>query len=248
MKRLFSGRLLPWLSMGLGGVTLALRSWLYTGGIDEKGLFVASHPAGILAFIVAALFLGLLALCVASMNAKTSYAELFPQSTVAAVGSAVGGLGILLTAVNMVLRPENAIALVCGFVGIPAAACRGLCGWCCWRQQRPSFLFHGITTLFLLLYCICQYRLWSTEPQLGASFFQLRACVLLMLYGYQRTAMDAGIGNAVFLTFVGQAAIFFCLATIPDANPLFFLCMALWCATGTPSFSRKTGGDGIAAS
>ena len=245
MKHPFTLRILPWFSLGMGGIALALRSWLYASGTDDKGLILPSHPALILSFVLSALFLGLLVLCVLPVKKAVPYRKIYPRSKLCAAGSVLGALGIVATALPLVTIPKNMIGLVCGFAGLIAAVALVLCGWCRWMGKKPSYYLHGIVTVFLLLGCICQYRTWSTEPQFGTYFFQLLAWVLLMLYSYQRTAADAGSGNLQALTFTGQAALFFCLATLPDGNRFFYLTMALWCAAGTPSFA---GGDSIEAS
>ena len=246
MKYPFTSRSLPWSSLGMGGLALALRTWLYLTGVDRKGLLIPSHPATTLVFLLAALFLGTLLLCVLPLKRSAPYPILFPRSAAAALGNVVGAAGILLSALSLLSHRENTVALAAGYLGFPAAACLLFCGWCRWKGLRPSFVFHGIVTVFLLLYCICQYRVWSIDPQFGAYFFPLLGCALLMIYAYQRTALDFGIGNLQMFTFTGQAALFFCLAAIPDGNRIFFLTMALWCAADTPSHPQP-GGDSIAS-
>ncbi|MBO5317840.1 MAG: hypothetical protein J6A74_05305 [Oscillospiraceae bacterium] len=248
MKHPFNLRILPWFSLGMGGIALCARSWLYAAGTDEKGLFLPSHPALILSFVLSALFLGALALCVLSAKNTGSYRELFPRSALCAAGNVIGGIGIIPTAASLLVSRENNIYLLCGIAGIFAAIALVLRAWCRWKGRKPSFYLQGIVTVFLLMFCICRYRSWSTEPQFGTYFFQLLACVLLMVYSYQCTAVDAGSGNLQMLTFTGQGALFFCLATLPDGDGFFFLTMALWCAAGTPSCAPATGGDDLEAS
>lgn len=247
MKHPFTAKLLPLFSLGMGGLMLALRSWLYAFGVDDKGLFLPGHPANTLSFVITALFLGLLALAAFGKKDCGLKAK-FPPSVIAAAGSGFGGLGILFAAISILKASENIIALVCGLVGILAGASLFFCGWCRWKGHRPLYLFHGLVTVFFLLFCICRYRTWSVEPQFVTCFFQLLACMMLMLYGYQRTAADAGSANPRLLVLSGQAAVFFCLAAIPDGNRLFFLSMAIWCASGSPTLSQKPGGNDNAAS
>ena len=57
MKKLLKAENLPYFTLGAGLIGFLLRIVLYTTGRDEKGLFIAGHPAGIAVFVLAGLAL-----------------------------------------------------------------------------------------------------------------------------------------------------------------------------------------------
>ena len=59
MKHPFRSHILPFFTVGAGGLGFALRLWLYAG-IDEKGLLPVGHPADYLLFLLSALTIGIL--------------------------------------------------------------------------------------------------------------------------------------------------------------------------------------------
>ena len=80
MRFPFNPRVLPWLSLLLGGLGLILRIWLLATGVDEKGLLDAGHIANILAFVLTAVFLLLLTTSSQPLTAADKYGKLFPAS------------------------------------------------------------------------------------------------------------------------------------------------------------------------
>ena len=63
MKKLMKPAFLPIFTLAAGVLGLALRAWLFFGGTDQKGLLVSSHPANALIFILTALVLAVLFIC-----------------------------------------------------------------------------------------------------------------------------------------------------------------------------------------
>ena len=59
MKNPFRFSILPYFTMGAGGLGLALRVWLFSA-TDEKSLLPAGHPADAALYILTALVLGIL--------------------------------------------------------------------------------------------------------------------------------------------------------------------------------------------
>ena len=59
MKHPFRFSILPYFTMGAGGIGLCLRLRLYSA-IDEKGLLPFRHPADILLYVLSALTIGVL--------------------------------------------------------------------------------------------------------------------------------------------------------------------------------------------
>ena len=54
MKNALTVPALSCLTLGFGGLGIALQLWLLQTGVDEKGLLTAAHPAGLLIWILVA--------------------------------------------------------------------------------------------------------------------------------------------------------------------------------------------------
>lgn len=232
MKKLLTPKVLPLFPLCAGLLGLVLRVILYAVGVDEKGLLARNHPLTVLLFVLTAAVLAVLFLCTRKATAPASYFSRFPESPVAAFGCAAAAVGILLTDTYELFIRHDTITVACFVLGIAAAASIGFIGFCRTKGVRPSFLYHGILTVYLMLHPLSQYRLWSSDPQLMNYCFHLLASVFLMLAGYQRTALDAGTGKPKWYAFCSQAALFFCCISTHGDSWLFYLTMAIWTATG----------------
>jgi len=114
--------------------------------------------------------------------------------------------------------------------GLLAAVCMGCLVLCRYKGIRPSFLFYTVITVFFMLHAVNQCRLWSSEPELQRYFFQLLACVLLMLTAYQHCVMTVRKGSRQWFVFSSQASLFFCCLSANTGGVVFYLCMAAWLA------------------
>lgn len=231
MKNLFKPTILPLFTLCAGVLGFLLRIWLYATGVDEKGLIITSHPANALIFILTALVIAVLFLCTRSLNAKHSYSELFPGSKTGAAGCFAAAAGILVTDTVEIFLKRDPITTATLILGLAAAACLLFLGFCRLKQLRPSFLFHTVVTVYMMLHPLSQYRLWSSDPQLQNYCFQLLASVFLLLACYHRTALDVKGGNCKWYALYNQAALFFCCLSLNTGSWLFYLTMAVWTAT-----------------
>ena len=75
MKHPFRSHILPFFTVGAGGLGFALRLWLYAG-IDEKGLLPVGHPADYLLFLLSALTIGILFLATRKLEPRKINREL----------------------------------------------------------------------------------------------------------------------------------------------------------------------------
>ena len=101
-----------------------------------------------------------------------------------------------------------------------------------YKGAHLSVLFHGVVCVYLMVYLVSHYRLWSSYPQLQSYAFELLAIVFVMLACYQRAAADAGKGDRRAYTFFSLAAFFFCVATLPGCDKAaFFIGCAVWMFT-----------------
>lgn len=229
MKNVVRPNILPWFSLGCGGLGLALRLWLY-GDMDENGLLPKAHPAEALLFILTALTLAALFLCVRELKPINKYSRLFPADIGRALGCAAGALGVLVGSVFQLGSNGGALGVPIFVTGILAALSLGLTAFYRLRGRRPSFLLHTVLTVFFMLYTVGRCRIWSAEPQLQEYVFSLFACVCLMLTGYYLSVLDAHGGSRKWLVFSNQAALFFCCLSLNEENRLFYLGMVLWLA------------------
>lgn len=229
MKNPFKPAILPWFTLGCGGLGLALRLWLYTN-IDQKGLLPATHPAATLLFILTALTLGALFLCVRPLKPLRKYAQLFPASMERALGCGAGAVGILAGALHQYKGGGDFLHLFTLILGVLAALGLGWTAVARLRGSRPFFLLHTVITVFFMLFAVCNCRSWGSEPQLQKYFFSLLACVCLMLTGYYLSVVDTRKGSRRWLVFFNQAALFFCCLSLHGENRVFYLGMLLWLA------------------
>lgn len=238
MKQLIKNNILPFFTLAAGLLGAILRIWLLTTGVDEKGLLAAGHPADVLTFILTATVMAVLFLLVRPLGPAPGYSQLFPPSLPALIGSGAAAIGLLITAVGDLFSSQDLFGSLSGLVGIVAAGSLAYTAWCRMNRTQPSFIFHGVLTGYLMLHTVALYRTWGSETQLTVYFFQLFACIFLMLAAYHRTALDARAGKRKWYVFCSQAALFFCLVSLWSKNWLFYLAMAAW--TGTNLCSLKS--------
>ena len=223
---------LPALTLITGAAGLALRAWLMVAGEDARGLLVTTHPAHILVFVLTALVIAVLFLCVRSLDAPQRYSDLFPNGNLSGAGCIAAAVGILLVSLRDRRLRSDMVTNVCLVLGVLAAICLVMVAVCRFRQRRPTFFFHTIVTLFLTAHLVSQYRLWSSEPQLQVYFFPLLSSVFLMLTAYHSTVLDAKKSSRRWFVFFNQGALFFCCVSLWSENWLFYLTMAFWMFTG----------------
>lgn len=229
MKNLLKPGILPWFTLGAGGLGVALRLWLYAN-IDEKGLLPVGHPADALTYILTALVFAVLFLCVRQLRPMTKYARLFPAGIGRAVGCAAGAVGILCAGLFQFLNGAGLLGLLTVGIGVAAEACLGYTAFLRLKGRRPSFLLHAVPTVFVMLYTVCQCRGWGSEPEVQTYFFPLLACIGLMLTGYYLAVLDTRRGSRQWLVFFNQAALYCCCLSLTEENCLFYLGMAVWLA------------------
>ncbi len=229
MNRFLKPKYIPAFVLGSGVLGAALRLWLFTAGVDSKGLIRAEHPANALTFILTAIVLGALYLYLPkAKGGKYRYTPSLP----AAIGYWVAAAGILIADFREVSSLHDRVTVVSFILGLAAAGALIMLGLCCLRGLRPNVLLHACVTVYLMVHLISQYRVWSAEPQLQEYVFQLLASVFLMLATYHRTTLDNGSGNRRLYRFFRYGALFFCCLAVVGGDWLFYLSMGFWIALG----------------
>jgi len=233
MKKYCKPAYLPLMTVIAGGIGLLLRVWLLTGGVDESGLIKPWYPAEILLWVLTAGVLGVLIWQCRRLTGANRFRYNFPASLPGAVGTWAGAAGIALVSATGLLTGGDSMHMLASLMGLLAVPVLIYLGQCR-REGRPaSVLFNGYVCIYLLIYLVCQYRKWSSDPQLLNYCFQLLSIVCLTLALYHRAAFDVRMGSRKMLALTHLGCLYFSLIAIPgSANWLLFLCIALWMYTG----------------
>lgn len=233
---------LPIYVLCAGGIGLLLRLWLLSG-TDEKGLLTASPLGQVLLALLALTVPALLFYLTRSLSEARKYSFNFPASLPAAIGTGLAALSIGIRSIIDLSISADAIDVLCGLLGIISATGLSFAAWCRYLGKRPNFLFHITVSIYLMFLLICQYRKWSSDPQLLDYCFQILATICLMLTAYYRAAFDNGSGDRGSYAFFALCTLFFCcLSLVNWGDILFYLGIAAWMFTDlcnlTPLLSR----------
>ena len=225
MKKLSEPRNLALLCATAGIVTLLLRLWMFGTGTDKKGLLVPSHIGSVLSWVVTAATV--VAIAVALLLQRRTYA--FRPSRLNALGIGMCGLGLIVTAISVFADGKAVLNILAGSLALVAALCAILIAWARLMRMRPHVLLHLPLLLFLLMFLLNRYRVWSAESELQRYFFTLSALVFVLLSAYQRAASEVGLGQRKAGLFFSCAGIYFCLAAVADPGmPLLFAGLGVW--------------------
>lgn len=227
MKHPFHSRILPWFTLCVGGLGLALQCWL-SFLTDEKGLLPAGHPAEYALLLLTAVTLFILFLATRKLTSRHIRGR-FLRLTGAGI-HLLGGLGLLFTAVwvlpGSTVRLAVPAMIACLLGSLVMFSMAGLQ----YLRKRPPYWLPAILTAVLMLDTVAQCQAWGTQPQVLSYFFPLMASVSLVLSAYHQTARCAGQGNPRSLAFFSQSALFFCCLSLYAAQWPLYLGMLFWSA------------------
>lgn len=213
--------------LGAAGILgLVLRAVLYSTGMDRKGLLIAGYWADTAVWIFTAA-VALVLLCFCRQLADSDNQHAFPASFLSAAGAALAAIGFFLSPVSQ--TPSQLFTVIELALRYAAAVSLIVISYCRFRGKAPLFLLHTAVCLYLALRLVCQYRIWSADPQIQNYAFYLGAHVALMIAAYQFAAFDAGFGSHRKLWAAGLSAIYLSLISIVSSEePFFLLCCAIW--------------------
>lgn len=232
MNKLLKPSNLPWIILGAGILGAALRALLFATGMDEKRLLISGHGAQLLIWLLTAAVAVLLLMLTWDLKQAAKYSFNFPAFLAGAIGAALACVGIFITAIAELFSSADILSTLNGLLGLACAGALAFLAYCRWKGMHPSALFHIIICIYLMLRLVCQYRLWSADPQIQDYFFSLLATVCSMLASYYCAAFSANTGNRQLHTLFHLAGVYFCLVSVPHCdNPLFYLTMAAWLFT-----------------
>lgn len=215
-------------SILLGIVGMALQSWLFSTA-DSHGLLLNGHISEILSFLLLAIFIAVNFLFWKDFKADGAYGHLFPQSTVAAVGSILAAVGFGISAFTPAVT--GVLQLAVKILGVAGAVSLGYAGYCRLQGKRPNCLLYAVVALFLIFRTLTFCQKWSAEVQVQTYFFPLLASVSALIAAYYRAALAADLKNCRQYLFFRQLAIFGCLMSVAGGEVVFYLAGAVWMTT-----------------
>lgn len=229
MKKPITEKLLCPLTLVLGLVGLLLRFWQGSSGMDKTGLFVASHPANILLWILTVAAMALLVL--GAWKGPKVLRRKFPASLGAALGCFMAGGGILIANILELAESSDSVTRISSILGVLASLGLFYMGLRRKNGRRSSMAALTAVMLYFMTHLVVQYRHWSAEPQLQHYLAPLLASVFLMLFAYHRSALDVTGKSFRLYIFYNLAALFFCCLSLNTDTWMFYGAMALWTAT-----------------
>ena len=246
MEKLLKPANLPLITAATGAVGLLLRLLLFSATVDSSGYLVAGHPAQAILWVLTAAVLLALFLGTRSLQEGNKYSFNFPPSLVGAVGCLLGAASFAITSGVELTVYTDTMTVLTSLLGFASAVCLGFIGYRRWMGKRTNFLLHTAICLYLMMRLVCQYRHWSSDPQMLDYCFQLLATVFLMLAGYHRAAFAVNRGSRHSYVFFHLSAVYFCLVSLIGSESIvFYLGAGAWMLTDlcnlSPMPSSKRG-------
>ena len=220
--------LFPGVTILSGIAGFSLRCWLFSAA-DLHGLLPKNHIAGTLSFVLLAVMLVLCLLEVRKAHLPQDHSQLFPPSGFAAAGTLIGALGMGYSAFT--LTAKGFLQVIVPILGILSTLALVLSAYSRWQGLRPHCLLHGTVVIYLIFRTVAYCQVWGIESQLQLYFFELLACLLLLIACYYRTELDVHTDHSRQYVFFSQAALFCCCMSLIGKDWLFYLSSAIYLAT-----------------
>lgn len=212
MKHLSKLPLFTGLCAGLGLLCLLIRQWMLGDAPDEKGLLAAGHPGIVLSWLLLAA-----AVCVLCLALRQRQVYHFSPTSLSAVGMVFSTVGYGITAWQLLSTRAQTLAVLAGAFAALSALCALLLAFAMYRRLRLHPFVYCPAVLFLMLFLICRYQQWSSEPELQRYLFQMLSVVALMFTAYHRAALESDKKGVRSYLLFSRAAIFCCIAAIPGS-------------------------------
>lgn len=226
MKQLSKPPVFTALCAGGGFLCLLLRQWLFSGGTDGQGLFIPSHPANILCWVLTGLTGLLAAALFFTWDKKTVCA--FAPTPFSGVGSVLLACGYAAAGWQLLTGPTELLRLLAGFLAILSLLCTLLISLGQFRGDRMHPLLYCPGVLFFLCYLVCCYPGWSGEPQAQTFFFQMMFGSAMLVTVFCRAELAAGNASCRNYLLFSRVTVFLALGAIPrGSDPALYLLCAL---------------------
>lgn len=238
MKRFLKMEFLPLAVILCAIITYVMRLILWK---TSDGLLPIGSVPDVISWILVALVMALLVFATRKIQGENKYSTNFPPSLPGAIAMIMVAVNFLFNSIGSLVDGTDKLGTIGAIVGLVATAAMVLLAFLRFKGLRPNMLLHTVVCVYLMLYLVSHYRLWSSAPQLQAYAFELLAIVFVMLACYQRAAFDALSGNCKTYTFFTLAALYFCIAALPSCDdPTFFISCTAWmgftpCRLASPS-------------
>jgi hypothetical protein len=146
MKQVFKTEVYALFSIIAGFGGMALQSWMFST-VDNQGLLLRGHISEVLSYLLLAVVAAVSFLVLKNLKSDGEYAQLFPRSVVAAVGSFLAAAGILFSAFTPAAMGILRIAVRA--LGIIAGLALALGGCARFQGKRPNCLLYAAVAVFL---------------------------------------------------------------------------------------------------
>lgn len=231
-KSFFRPDFLPVLTLAAGVLGLILRVIFLLTQEDNWGLLKTGNILNILVYVITFCTLVLILLCALPLRADTRPArKLFPGSVLPFIGCIAAGVCAIVYSLSLLRSQKDLLTVITTVFSFVAAGCFVLLGNARRKGGRPHYAVHAGIIVFFMLNLVCQYRIWSPEPQLVLYFHPLLGSVFLTLSAYQGMCLDAGKGKRWLYVTFDQAALLCCCMAVAGQMGLFYLGMGIYCAT-----------------
>lgn len=217
----------PWVSLLTGSVGLGLRCWLLSSA-DDRGLLPMYHIAALLSLLLLLLTAGFTFWQLRTAQPSNAYRLLFPPSTPAAAGTALGAAGLGISAFTV--EATGMLGILIPLLGIASIGALLYASYCRLIGLRPNSLLHGTMVVYILFRILTCCRVWGAEPQVQLYLFPMLGSLFLLLACFFRAEADALSGDYRKFLFFGQVALFCCIMCLPGKDWLFYLSAAVWLA------------------
>ncbi len=237
MKHLSKLPVLTALCASLGLLCLCVRQWLLRSGVDEKGLLTAGHAGILLSMLLLAA-----ALCVLFLALRQQQVYRFHNSALSIVSTVFFAIGYGSAAWKLIVNHAQTLSIIAGMLGILSALCALYITFALYRKSKLHPFVFCPAALFLMVFLVCRYQQWSSEPELQRYLFQLLSVISLMISAYHRAALEADKKGARIYLLVSRAAVFFCIAAIPGSvYGILYGCSAVAIILDGFTVSKKQG-------
>lgn len=212
---------LPNLTVLCGAAGLLLRRCQYAFALDADGLLTPRHPFTVVLTLFSFVFLAFLAAAVWKLEGSSEYSHNFAPSARAMGGHILAGWGILFTVLLNRAPMPGLLGNAWDLLGLASPICLIIAGICRKNGRQPFFLFHLIPCLFLVFHIVNHYQTWSGNPQLQDDLYTVLGSMAVLFFSFHTTAFDVAMGNRRMHLFMGLAAVYLLMVTIPTTEYLF---------------------------
>lgn len=217
----------PWFALLAGVISAAMQSWLLSS-VDSRGLLPDPHNASIFSCFLLVATLGVCLLVLRKASPTAAYEALFPRSPIAAAGTAIAAIGMLISAFS--LPVSGILGLLTPIFGALSGGALLVTAYCRFQGVRPNCLLHSVVAVFFIVRTMACCQTWGAEPQLQLYLFPLLASLFLLIAAYYRAELDIMAKNSLRYVFFSQGALMCCLSSAAHSQGLFYLSAALWLA------------------